>query len=335
VHILNNSNLVTSKLETIMEDELYKEINSEGERVTHLYPNDCFYAHLSIYYFATQFCRNCFVLDAGSGAGYGSAYLVDHGARFVDAIEISEESVAFSNYHFKRPNLHYQVNDLNNLVGFQSHSFDLIFSSNVLEHVSDVVNFIHTAWKILKPDGMMIVAVPPIVREVDWAENIANIYHHNIWTPRQWYQVFNQFFGEIDCFWHGLRPGLPLDFHNKPEQTIINEKDFIFKPVPVDHYYLEPSLSILFIIREPRLESEIPPAGQPVTFIENSFTRPLSFQTASFSAILARLSAVRSNLFHLGTRTRTIARQQGILSIFTAAIHHIKWRINRRHERNG
>jgi SAM-dependent methyltransferase len=317
----------------VIEDEHYEEISGGGERVTHLYPNDCFYAHLSIYYFATQFCQNNYVLDAGSGAGYGSAYLVDHGAKFVDAIELNEVSVAFSKQHFKKSNLRYQVMDLNNLVGFQPQSFDIIFTSNVLEHVLDVVKLIRTAWKILKPDGIMIVAVPPIVREVDWADNIANIYHRNIWTPRQWYQIFYQFFCEIECYWHGVRPGLPLDFQNKPEQTMINEKDFIFKPVPVDHYYIEPSLTIMFVIRKPRPENEIPPAGLPVTFIENSFTRPLSYQTASISALLARLSAVRKIFLHLLNRSLTIARQQGVLSIIPAAIHHIKWRINRRHER--
>jgi SAM-dependent methyltransferase len=316
----------------MIEDEQYEEISSGGERVTHLYPNDCFYAHLSIYYFATQFCQNCYVLDAGSGAGYGSAYLVDHGAKFVNAIELSEESVAFSKHHFKRPNLQYQVMDLNNLVGFEPQSFDLIFTSNVLEHVLGVNKFIRAAWKILKPDGIMIVAVPPIVREVDWAENFANIYHHNIWTPRQWYQVFTQFFSEIECFWHGLQPGLHLDFHNTPEQTTISEMDFIFKPIPVDHYYIKPSLGILFVIRKPRPHHEIPPEGQPITYIENSFTRPFSFQTASISAITARLSAVRIILLHLCNRSRTIAHQQGILSIIPAAIHHIQWRFNRRHD---
>jgi 2-polyprenyl-3-methyl-5-hydroxy-6-metoxy-1,4-benzoquinol methylase len=116
----------------MMADENYKEISNAGERVTHLYPNDCFYAHLSIYYFSTQFCQNRSVLDAGSGSGYGSAYLADHGAKFVDAIEINKVSVAFSNQHFKKPNLRYQVMDLNDLVGFQPQSFDIIFTSNVL-----------------------------------------------------------------------------------------------------------------------------------------------------------------------------------------------------------
>lgn len=311
----------------------YEEISGGGERVTHLYPNDCYYAHLSVYYFATQFCQGGHVLDAGSGSGYGSAYLADHGAKFVNAVELSEVAVAFSQHHFKRPNLNYQVMNLENITGFKPQTFDLIYSSNVLEHVPDVVKFIRMAAKILKPGGCMVVAVPPIVREVDWAENNANVYHLNIWTPRQWYQVFIQYFAQIECYWHGLRPGLPLDFQNTPEHTIINERDFVFKPVPVDAYYTEPSLGIIFVIRQPRSEKNQPPAYQPVTFIENSFTRPLPGQANSVLTTLAQPVVVKTTLAHWIKRVKAIVREQGLLAVIPAAIHHIKWRMAHRHAR--
>jgi hypothetical protein len=179
----------------------------------------------------------------------------------------------------------------------------------------------------------MVVAVPPIVREVDWAENLANIYHLNIWTPRQWYQVFSQYFSEIDGYWHGLRPGLPLDFHNTPEQTVINEKDFIFKPVSVDHYYVEPSLGIIFVIRKPLPENKLPPAAQPITFIENSFTRPQVSLTDPLLAAPVQPVVVSNTFLHLLDRTKAIMHEQGLLAILPAAIHHLKWRIDHRHVR--
>ena len=40
-------------------------ISDGGERVLHLYPNDCYFAHLSIYRFALDLCRGRTVLDAG------------------------------------------------------------------------------------------------------------------------------------------------------------------------------------------------------------------------------------------------------------------------------
>jgi hypothetical protein len=35
-----------------------QEIAFGGERVTHLYPRDLYYAHLSIYWFASQFVKD-------------------------------------------------------------------------------------------------------------------------------------------------------------------------------------------------------------------------------------------------------------------------------------
>jgi hypothetical protein len=72
--------------ETISEEQKLldvQEISDGGERVTHLERNFVYYVHLSIYDFALQFCQDGLVLDAGSGAGYGSAYLAGSGARHV------------------------------------------------------------------------------------------------------------------------------------------------------------------------------------------------------------------------------------------------------------
>lgn len=309
----------------------YEEVSGGGERVTHLFPNDCYFAHLSIYYFARQLYRGGRVLDAGSGGGYGSNYLAEQGVESVDAIELSDVAVRFSRKSFQRSNLRYQVMDLENISGFPGGSFDLIFTSNVLEHVPNVIKFVRSAWSLLKADGTMVVAVPPIVREVDWAENIANIYHLNIWTPRQWHKVLSDYFGEVECFWHGLRAGLPLDFSNTPEQTVINERDFVFKTVPVDHFYDEPSLTIIFVVRNPRPESELPSREMPVVFLEGSFTRPLPAENvpaAEADSRQARGVPVRARgLNHLLVRAKAIAGEGGVLALFPAAIRHLKWRI--------
>ena len=258
-----------------------EEITAEGERVTHLYPNDCYYAHLAVYCFASQFCKNRIVLDAGSGAGYGTAYLADHGARDVIGIELNETAVAFSQQNFQRQNLLYKMMDLQIFSGFPPCTFDLIFSSNVLEHVPNVLSFFKSAWQIIKPDGKLLITVPPITREMDWEENIANKYHLNIWTPRQWFSVINQFFEKIQPFWIGFnKPGVSLDFHNTPGQCSIDEKDFVFTPVPLDYYYQVPSLGILFMAEIPLPEKEILSKENQVIFVDNSFTRPpLSSQT--------------------------------------------------------
>ena len=251
-----------------------EQISDSGERVTHLHPNDCYFAHLSLYYFATRFCQNGMVLDAGSGAGYGSAYLAKHGARFVYGTDLSDKAIAFSQHYFNLPNLEYRAMTLEAITGFSPQTFDCIFSSNTLEHVPDVTRFFRLACGLIKPEGVLIIVVPPITRDVDWEVNIANRYHLNIWTPRQWYHMLSLFFSNIQPYWHGFnKPGVPLDFLNTPEQAVINEMDFIFKPISLDEYYSNPSLGVIFVVSDPISESRLPPKNLQVEFVDNSFTR--------------------------------------------------------------
>lgn len=245
-----------------------------GERVTHLYQNNCYFAHLSIYYFASQFCEGGMVLDAGSGTGYGSAYLADHGARFVWGIEINENAVAESQQYFQRPNLQYIIQDLQNIMAFQKHHFDVIFSSNALEHVPDASSFFLNAWRLLKPEGTLILAVPPITKERELKENIDNIYHLNIWTPRQWHHAVSRFFSDVQCYRHSFyKPNYTLDLLNTPEQTLVNETEFFFSPISLDEYYSAPSLTVILVARGPRSFDELP-LNKPLDFVDESFTRP-------------------------------------------------------------
>jgi 2-polyprenyl-3-methyl-5-hydroxy-6-metoxy-1,4-benzoquinol methylase len=251
------------------------EVIACGERVLHLVPNDCYYAHLSVYAFASQFCAGKVVLDAGSGAGYGSAYLADHGARSVHAIDIAAQAVAFSREHFPRPNLHFHVMDLQRIAAFPSSDFDVVFCSNVLEHIPSVPAFLRCVWRLLKRDGLMVVAVPPITCKELEESNLANPYHLNIWSPRQWNHVLNQYFSDIACYRHGMNmPGVTLDFGNSPAQTKVRETDFTFEPIELGQYYSQPSLSAVFVARDPRPLYQLPPWGSPVSFIDGSFTRP-------------------------------------------------------------
>src|SRR6266508_4844366 len=76
-------------------------IRNQGERVTHLYPNDNYYSHLSIYDFAIQYTRGCNVLDVGSGSGYGCAYLATHGAKKIVGVEQDRNAVRFFIKNFR------------------------------------------------------------------------------------------------------------------------------------------------------------------------------------------------------------------------------------------
>lgn len=273
-------------------------ITANGERVIHLRPDSSYYAHLSLYRFALPWCQGKRVLDAGSGTGYGAAYLARSGARSVNGIDSSSTAVAFSRETFPHNNLYFHCMDLMNLAevmdaanpmdpigleaacSFADQTFDVIFSSNTLEHIAHVPAFLQSAWRLLQRDGVLIVAVPPITSDMLRGLNIDNPYHLNIWTPRQWYHVLADYFATIDIYGHGYgRMGTTPDWSQPPEQTGLTEASFVFERLALDdlHYTpgatSEPTITAIFVAHTPRNASELPDLASVPTFVDQSFTR--------------------------------------------------------------
>ena len=254
-----------------------QEISDQGERVSHLEPDHVFYAHLSIYHFALPFVKGATVLDAGSGSGYGSAYLADAGASHVTGLELNPRAVEFSSYHFQRPNLDYQVMDLGEISGLPANHFDLVFSSNTLEHVPQVRNFFHSAWGLLKPGGSLLLAVPPVTDQRLEYLNLINPYHLHIWSPHQWSAVLGQYFGEVTPYLHGVE-ATGRDF--SPEHYGLNkisEKSFVFKPGTLEDMYQVFTLTAIFLARSPLPQERIPPPSAPIQFVDGSYSRPAGY----------------------------------------------------------
>lgn len=259
-----------------------KDITESGERVTHLFPNDCYVAHLSLYRFVVPFVGGAAVLDAGCGAGYGAAYLADHGAGMVTGIDASQKAIAFCQRHFQRPNLRYAVMDVERLEGLAPAAYGAVVCSNVLEHVPDVPAFLRGAWRLVDPSGVLVIAVPPIVSEALREQNLANPYHLNIWSPRQWVHTLELYFSDVRVFQHWYdRPGVELNLANTPRETVVREDDFVFTAVGVDELYSAPTITAVFAARSPKAEASIPASGARPRFIDDSFTRPAAALTSS------------------------------------------------------
>ena len=265
-------------------------ISDDGERVSHLFRNDCYYAHLSIYAFASRFAGGARVLDAGCGSGYGTHYLAGQGARAVCGVDVSKNAVAFSRDHFRRNNLAYRVGDLQRLEKLQLGRFDLVFSSNVAEHIPDAAAFLRGVWRVTAPGGVFLLAVPPITTPKARADNLANPYHLNIWSPRQWHGLLRSYFAQVQCHRHLPSPGKVVDFANNPAQTTVNEEDFLFPPASLDELSGLPSLTAVFVARGPLPAGRTPDPAAPMVWVDDSFTRPALPRASWSSAPWRRLS---------------------------------------------
>ncbi len=248
-------------------------IGENYERVSHLVQDATYRGHLSIYHFAARFCYDARVLDAGSGAGYGAAYLAEAGARHVLGIDVSDRAVAFSRYHFRRQGLEFQALNLEEVATLLPRRFDLIFCSNTLEHVPNVLGTMHGFWRLLEPAGTLLLAVPPITDDRLLYLNLINAYHLNLWSPRQWAFVLGQFFEEVTPYLHGVGCiGQELDEYLATGASLTAE-DFPIEPGTVEEMYEKFTLTAIWVARGPRDAEVVPAEGASVTFVDDSFTR--------------------------------------------------------------
>ena len=96
-------------------------------------------------------------LDLGSGDGRFTAVTADAGARAV-GVEVAEAAVrrARANY----PRLDFRLAPIEGPLPFEDNSFDLVWSSEVIEHVADTARWLSEARRVLAPGGRLLLTTP-------------------------------------------------------------------------------------------------------------------------------------------------------------------------------
>lgn len=96
------------------------------------------------------------LLDAGCGTGFFTLKAIERGAH-VTAIDIAENLVKITNKKTSLSNC--IVGSLLNLP-FKSCSFDIVISSEVIEHTDDPFIATDELIRVLKPEGLLCITVP-------------------------------------------------------------------------------------------------------------------------------------------------------------------------------
>lgn len=239
-----------------------------GENISPEVPNDLYVAHLSIYAFAAQFAKGKRVLDLGSGAGYGSAYLLDAGAAEVTGVDIDQRNVHYASRRYPRVKfLHGDagvilsridgegssaVHDGGSLARLGMTRIDLIVASNVLEHLTDVPRVLDLCAKMT---DTLIVAVPPIVDEASLRENEAIPYHRSNFMITRWLEMLSERFTTIRAFRHAAREGVHPDFGD-PFPSRLTPQDFVFEEIA--QLTERPTITAIFVASAPRTAQSRP-----------------------------------------------------------------------------
>lgn len=120
----------------------------------------CIYLmHLAGYRFAEPWCKNKKILDFGCGSGYGAMRMAQV-ASFVSGVDVSQEAVDFAQARYGAENLKFQTIREDGPLPFPDHHFDVVLSSQVLEHVYQDGVYLSEAKRVLKEGGVFIVITP-------------------------------------------------------------------------------------------------------------------------------------------------------------------------------
>lgn len=218
----NEINDIVSSLTTGLSLDDYKIVWNDGERsipeIWMLHPSRRFtyFALLSLYDFATRFTKDKSVLDFGCGVGYGSYYLASRKAQSVLGIEIDDKSYRYSIDRYQRTNLKFLDVPVEELAANKEYKnkFDVIFCSNVMEHIEDYKNALSSVTELLAPNGLYIQITPPSGRAN------GNPYHVTNYTVPQWREILSEFFDKQRYFAH---------IAEKERNDTDNEFDFKFE----------------------------------------------------------------------------------------------------------
>jgi SAM-dependent methyltransferase len=153
--------------------------------------------HIQRYKFASEYCRNKRVLDAGCGVGYGSQYLAANGADSVLALDISADALAEARQKFGRSNLTFtqmNVESIDRSLG----QFDLVVNFENIEHLSNPGLFIKGARSV---SNLLITSSPNgSLSQLDPSGKLANRYHVKEFTAKEMTDLIEPAFPKIEMF---------------------------------------------------------------------------------------------------------------------------------------
>lgn len=124
--------------------------------------------HKQRYFFCAELCKNKTVLDIACGSGYGSYILAQSGAKKVYGIDNDGKNVIEAKKEYFDKKITFIMSDAHS-IPLNSSAIDIIVSLETIEHLEKPKKFLEEAYRLLKPDGLLILSTPN--RETSYEDN--------------------------------------------------------------------------------------------------------------------------------------------------------------------
>ena len=97
------------------------------------------------------------VLDLGCGDGWMTAELAQLGAA-VTGVDVAE--AALDRARARHPELDFRLAPLDGALPLEDTAFDVVWASEVIEHVADTARWTSEVRRVLRPDGRLLITTP-------------------------------------------------------------------------------------------------------------------------------------------------------------------------------
>ncbi|HEU4725236.1 MAG TPA: class I SAM-dependent methyltransferase [Candidatus Eisenbacteria bacterium] len=150
--------------------------------------------NLAAYHLALPDVAGKVVVDAGTNEGAGAALFARHAARVV-AFDLSRAGIDAARARYARPNLEFHVHDATRPFPMPDESADVVFSSEVIEHLPDGAAFLRAAARALKPGGLLLLKTPN--DDYNRYENRLNPHHVSPYTAKRLRALVQAFYEAV------------------------------------------------------------------------------------------------------------------------------------------
>lgn len=152
--------------------------------------------HVFAYEYVLQHLRgNARVLEVGFGEGYGTALIATR-ASSTTAIDISEENVAYASQKYASAPCSFQWYD-GYRFPFEDHTFDVVVSLQVIEHLDDDQLFVEETHRVLNNDGLLILTTPNRIYRVPPGKSLWNEFHVREYDPADFEAILQSVFEQV------------------------------------------------------------------------------------------------------------------------------------------
>ena len=161
------------------------------------------YQHVARYRWLSPFIKDCLVVEAASGTGYGAEIILKGGAKRVDCFDTSAEAIQTARERYPAEGLHFELADVLNLP-VPDHYCDAFVSLETIEHIEDDRGFLAEVRRVLKPGAKFICSTPNRTLTnpgTSIHDRPFNPYHVREYTFSEFESLLRSHFGSIDFYW--------------------------------------------------------------------------------------------------------------------------------------